>query len=71
MNLREREAGEGEADWHQTAQKQSQQGPEEKNKPEKEQLKGSNVAWRNLGARAAATREDTFCIPFVSSTELP
>lgn len=34
------------------------------------QFKGPNAAQRDLGARAAATREDTFCIPFVSSMEL-
>lgn len=63
LDLREGEAGEGEADWHQTAQKQPQPGPRGKNKPEKKHLKGPNGAWRNLGARAAATGEDTFCIP--------
>lgn len=36
VNLREGEVGEGEADWHQTTQKQPQPGPREKNKPENE-----------------------------------
>lgn len=45
--------------------------PRKKNKPEKKCFKGPTVAWRNLGARAAATREGTLCIPFVSSVESP
>lgn len=72
VNLREREPREAEADWHQTAQKTlAERPPRKKNKPEKKQFKGPNVAWRNPGAGAAATREDIFCISFGSSMELP